>query len=87
MYINIKKTVKTEEIFVITERLRGWSPKRIHRGLMEGNLTLVPVTCIEQIVWLVDNTGKRIAILEKDGGMGPDETTMVTMGPLSKARG
>jgi hypothetical protein len=38
---------------------------------------MVQVATIECYVWVVDKTGARVALLEKNGGCGPDETVTI----------
>ncbi len=80
MYLGIKKVVETEEDFTVTKVSGGWDIGRIQKALLDGDLNIVQVACVEPIAWLVDKNGKRIAVLEKEGGWGPSEETTIETG-------
>ena len=64
-YLSIKKTISTEECYILKTDI---SPEALELGLRTGNFNIVQVATVEPMMWVVDGQGKRIAILEKDGG-------------------
>jgi hypothetical protein len=73
-YVTIKKVIDSEESFKILEGMDYFrTPEEFQKELENGNLNLIQHGTIESHVWVVDSTGKRVAILSKDGSCGPNE--------------
>lgn len=80
MYLSIKKVTETTEEFTLTNIRSSWDINRIKQSLLDGDLNIVPVACVEPIMWLVNKSGVRIAVLEKEGGSGPSEHVTIDTG-------
>jgi hypothetical protein len=81
-YLTVKKVVETEEFYTITKS--NLSKEKIEKGLKDGDLNIIQVPTCEPIAWLVDKNGRRVAVLEKDGGCGPSEDVEIKVETLNK---
>jgi hypothetical protein len=72
--VNIKRVYDTEESFSVVNC--NYSIAELRVGLETGALNLIQSATVEPYVWIVDESGRRIGQLEKDGGSdsGPKVT-------------
>lgn len=79
-YITISKVIEVEETFAIKEIKQtgagsglAFQAKDLKSGLENGDLNMIQSATVEPYVWVVNKDGARVALLEKDGGVGPSE--------------
>ena len=79
MYLTTKRTVVTEECY----HVRGChlKPEQLEAGIKSGEFNIIEVRAIESIMWVVNKSGRRIAVLEKDGGSSGDNTEIEVLPP------
>jgi hypothetical protein len=77
MYLEIKKTTEVEEFYNVTKT--HWEAERIKAGLESGDLNIIQSATVEPIMWLVNKDGRRIAVLEKDGGTSGAERVEIAI--------
>jgi hypothetical protein len=72
--VNIKRVYDTEECFSVVSSV--YSITELRAGLETGTLNLIQSATLEPYVWIVDEQGRRVGQLEKDGGSdsGPKVT-------------
>jgi len=81
-YLSIETTVVTEDNYTITHIIT--TAKKLKEGLKNGELNIVQVGTVEPYLWIVDTTGQRVALLEKDGGWGPSHKVKIRVESLKK---
>lgn len=74
-HVVIKKTIEIEETYTVLGC--GLSIEELQGELQCGNFNLIQSATVEPYVNVVDTFGKRVGLLEKDGGFGPDEKCKV----------
>jgi len=70
-YVSVKKVIDTEENYTVHD-CPIYSPAQLQDGLLSGDLNLQQSETVESYVFVVDENGKRVATLVKDGGCGPN---------------
>jgi len=76
-YVTIKRVVETEESYTVRNFDPSPSGLDLAEGLRNGDLNMVQSETVEPYVWVVNKFGRRVAVLEKDGGCGPDHKVEV----------
>jgi hypothetical protein len=73
--VTIKRFVSSQEDFTV--EASNLTVDELREGLETGNLNLVQSETVEPFVFVIDPRGKRLAVLHKDGGGGPDHAVEV----------
>ena len=77
-YVTIKKVIEVEESYKVLSLTGAYvTTKGLEEALASGQLNLIQSATVESYVFVVDENGRRIATLEKDGGCGPDEKVTI----------
>jgi len=71
-YVSIKKVIETEEEYTV-HMCPIYSPSQLQKGLEDGALNLQQSETVEPYVFVVDEYGRRVATLQKEGGCGPSQ--------------
>jgi hypothetical protein len=71
MYLTLKKKVEDEQWFHVKET--HLDPERLKSGLLSGEFNIIRVELHENLRWVVNKSGRRVAVLDHDGGFGPSE--------------
>jgi len=75
-YVSVTKVIETEENYVVRS-CKVYSPEQLQEGLESGDLNLQQSETVESYVFVIDESGARVAELEKDGGIGPGHTVTI----------
>ena len=80
-YITVKRTIQIEEQFVIKflDNSVHYDERDMEQLLNNGDWIIVKNEFHKDQAWIVNARGHRVAILEEDGGCGPDETVEVVV--------
>jgi hypothetical protein len=84
MYLTIKKTIEQEDVYFVTST--KLTSAKIKKGLESGDLNMIQLEAIEPVLWVVNKDGRRIAMLEKDGGSGPDIHTEISISDYQRIK-
>jgi hypothetical protein len=76
-YLTIKKTIEVEESYTISQIDMVIDCNDLERYLADGTLNIIQHATIEPYLWVVHPSGKKVALLEKDGGVGPSERVTI----------
>lgn len=70
MYLTVKKTIEVEENFHVKQS--HLTPEHLKKGLDSGDFNIIKVEAHESLRWVVSKSGRRVAVLEHDGGFSSE---------------
>ena len=74
MSINITKVVTTEDDYAVVSN--SMTQENIVKGLQDGSLNILPSAIHEQDRWVINKSGRRVAILRHMGGGDSEDVTL-----------
>ncbi len=74
MYMSITKSVKIENTYNVYKT--NLSPEKIKSGLENGEFIITP-TVDRNVFWIINKTGRRMAVIDNDGGWDSGEEVVI----------